>query len=136
MDKKKRQAGDKKPKAGDGKSAKGIRYSERLCPRFQRAVDLVGRRWTALIVQQLLDEPLRFSELLGRIDVVSDRMLSERLKELEEGGLVSRHVATDPPVRVAYALTDRGRALAPVIDALAAWAEQWVVMPSKKKLRG
>jgi DNA-binding HxlR family transcriptional regulator len=111
-------------------------YSSQICPRYQAAVDLLGKRWTGLIVQQLLDGPLRFNELCDRIELVSDRMMSERLKELEAAGVVHRQVAPEPPVRVAYSLTEKGKALAPVVSAIATWAEQWVVVPPQKTRRG
>lgn len=111
-------------------------YSSHICPRFQAAVDLLGKRWTGLIIQQLLERPLRFNELCERVELVSDRMMSERLKELEAAGVVSRQVSPDPPVRVAYALTEKGRALAPVVEAIGRWAEQWVTPAHKPRRRG
>ena len=96
------------------------------CPHYERAVEILGRRWTGLIVRALLARPLRFSELVEHLEVVSDRMLSERLKELEAEGIVTRCVSAQPPVRVDYRLTEKGEALAGVVEAIAAWAEEWV----------
>lgn len=103
-----------------------MRYSEQICVRYQHAVEIIGKRWTGLIIKVLLDGPLRFHELAERLEVVSDRMLSERLKELEQEGVIERRVFPDAPVRVEYRLTEKGRGLGPVIAALQAWSARWV----------
>ena len=103
-----------------------MRYSEQLCIRFQHAMELLGKRWTGLIIKLLMEGPLRFNELAERLEVVSDRMLAERLKELEHAGVVERRVFAEVPVRVEYSLTEKGHALAPVIESIEAWSEQWV----------
>ena len=97
-----------------------------FCPRFHFAVELIGRRWTGAIVRMLLAEPRRFAELAASIPDLSDRMLAERLRELEHEGLVARTVIPDTPVRVEYALTPMGRALEGSIRALGEWAEKWL----------
>jgi DNA-binding HxlR family transcriptional regulator len=100
-----------------------------LCGRFHRASELVGRRWTGAIIFVLLQAPrCRFATLRAAIPDITDRMLSERLQELEHEGIVERTVVPETPVRVEYSLTRKGRALASAIDALAAWAEKWVEM--------
>lgn len=101
-----------------------------LCPRFESAVGLIGKRWTGLIIEVLLQKPQRFSEIAQAIPQVSDRMLAERLKELEAEGILDRHVYPDTPVRVEYALTDKGRDLAPVMQALHNWANAWILTPT------
>ena len=103
-----------------------MRYTEQLCIRFQHAMELLGKRWTGLIIKLLMEGPLRFNELAERLEVVSDRMLAERLKELEHAGVVERQVFAEVPVRVEYSLTEKGHALAPVIESIEAWSEQWV----------
>jgi DNA-binding HxlR family transcriptional regulator len=103
-----------------------VRFSTTLCPRMQAAVDLLGRRWTALIVQQLQEKPRRYSELREALDVMSERMLIQRLKELESAGVLLRNVIDDQPVRVEYQLTEKGRALGRVIGGLQRWAEEWI----------
>ena len=103
-----------------------MRYSEQICVRYQHAVEIIGKRWTGLIIKVLLDGPLRFHELAERLEVVSDRMLSERLKELEQEGVIERRVFPDAPVRVEYRLTEKGRGLGPVIAALQEWSARWV----------
>jgi DNA-binding HxlR family transcriptional regulator len=94
--------------------------------RFQRAVGILAKRWTPLVLFVLRDGPRRFSEIAGEIEFVSDRVLSERLKELEAEGLVDRRVYAEVPARVEYELTSKGRALEPVLGAIAAWAERWI----------
>jgi DNA-binding HxlR family transcriptional regulator len=103
-----------------------MRYSEQLCIKFQQAMELLGKRWTGLIVKLLMERPLRFSELAERLEVVGDRMLSERLKELEHQGVIERRIFAEVPVRVEYSLTEKGRALAPVIESVEAWGDRWV----------
>ena len=109
------------------------RYSHALCPRYQAAVNLIGKRWTGLILHILLDGPARFGVLLERLEVVGDRILSERLKELEVQGIVERRVLPTHPVRVEYELTEKGRALAPVIDAIGEWGEKWISVDDLKE---
>lgn len=96
-----------------------------FCPKFHHAVELVGRRWTGAILRALLSGVTRFSDLTAAIPGLSDRMLSERLKELESEGLVLRHVFPETPVRIAYELTEKGRSLGDVIEAVSVWAERW-----------
>lgn len=101
-------------------------FARALCPRFHRAVELVGARWTGAIIQLLLAGQARFTELRLAIPDISDRMLSERLRELEAEGIIARSVIPEVPVRIEYALTRKGRALRDAIDAIARWAENWV----------
>ncbi|MBB6454623.1 DNA-binding HxlR family transcriptional regulator [Salirhabdus euzebyi] len=96
-----------------------------LCPKFEKAMKLLGKRWTGLIIYQLLFGPQRFSEIESSLPV-SGRLLSERLKELEEEGLVNRHVYAEVPVRVEYSLTDKGRELQPIIKGIENWSDRWV----------
>jgi DNA-binding HxlR family transcriptional regulator len=110
-----------------------------LCARFHRASELIGRRWTGAILFVLLQSArCRFATLRAAVPDITDRMLSERLQELEHEGIVERTVVPETPVRVEYALTRKGRALASAIDALAAWAEKWIEpeSPHVKKARG
>jgi DNA-binding HxlR family transcriptional regulator len=100
-----------------------------FCPRFQAAIELVGRRWTGAIVRSLFNGPQRFNALLGSIPGLSDRLLAGRLKELESQGLLRRQVAPGPPVCVSYELTDAGRELQAALDVLGAWAERWIELP-------
>src|SRR4051812_19634815 len=100
--------------------------SHGLCARFHKAVELIGRRWSGAVIQILLQGPSRYAELRAAIPDITDRMLSERLRELEDQGIVARTVIPDTPVRVEYSLTSKGRELAPALDAIGHWAERWV----------
>jgi DNA-binding HxlR family transcriptional regulator len=99
--------------------------STAFCPYYHHAVELIGRRWTGAILRALLSGVQRFSDVAGAIPGLSDRMLSERLKELEAEGIVHRLVRAEKPVRVEYLLTSKGRALGVVVEAVSAWAETW-----------
>lgn len=96
-----------------------------FCAVYQHTVELIGRRWTGAIVRALLSGVTRFSDLSETVPGLSDRMLAERLKELEAAGIVLRTVIPETPVRVEYSLTAKGRDLDAVIQAVAAWAERW-----------
>lgn len=97
-----------------------------FCPVYHRAIELIGRRWTGAILRALLSGETRFSEVTATVPGLSDRLLSERLKELEAEGIVTRTVIPDTPVRIEYHLTDKGRALGQVMEAIAVWAEEWI----------
>ncbi len=96
------------------------------CPLYHEAVELVGRRWTGAILRVLMDGPLRFSEIAQAIPELSDRLLSERMKELEARGIVERRVISGPPLRVEYALSRMGRELEPALSELQRWAKRWL----------
>ena len=99
-----------------------------MCPHYEAAMDLLARRWTGLILTSLMERPSRFSEISGAVAGISDRMLSQRLAELEEIGLIRRNVdAEKRPVLVEYASTKMADELAPVFTALQNWAEKWMV---------
>ncbi|RKH05868.1 transcriptional regulator [Corallococcus sp. CA053C] len=97
-----------------------------LCGRFLAAADLLGRRWTGVILRILMDGPRRFGELAQGIGTISERVLSERLKDLEAEGIIERHVDPGPPIRSEYRLTQKGQDFWKVIDELGKWAERWV----------
>jgi DNA-binding HxlR family transcriptional regulator len=96
------------------------------CPLYHEAVELVGRRWTGAILRVLMDGPMRFSVIAQSIPELSDRLLSERMKELEARGIVERTVHAGPPVRVEYALSKMGHELEPALAELQAWAKRWL----------
>ncbi len=102
----------------DGQSA--------FCPRYQYAIELIGRRWVGAILRALGNGPARFNELLTAIPGLSDRLLTERLRELEREGIVTRTVAACRPIRVTYELTQCGRSLDHVVTAIGTWSESWV----------
>jgi DNA-binding HxlR family transcriptional regulator len=106
------------------------------CPFYHEAVELIGRRWTGAIVAVLLDHgPLRFSEIAQAVPELSDRLLSERMKELEARGLVARNVEDGPPVRVTYELTPMGHELQPALEELRSWARQWLAADEQLRRR-
>lgn len=102
-----------------------------FCPYYHHAVELVGRRWAGVIVRALLGGATRFGEIRAAVPGLSDRLLSERLKELEAEGIVTRTVVDDAPVRIEYRLTPKGQALVGVVDALSAWADRWLARAAK-----
>jgi DNA-binding HxlR family transcriptional regulator len=99
-----------------------------VCESFQHAAELVARRWVPQIVWVLLDGPRRYSVLRTAIPEISDTVLSERLRELEEAGILTRSVTPSTPVLIEYSLSERGRELAVVMDGLSTWAERWAAV--------
>src|SRR6266576_7314798 len=110
----KRPASSSKQHAGDGES--------KVCSRFHHAVELIGRRWSGAVISVMMGGPQGFNELMGSVPGLSDRLLTERLRELESEGLVRRTVISGPPLRVSYELTEAGKDLQPAIEALGKWA--------------
>ena len=101
------------------------RQSKGVCPDFHAAIELIGKRWTGAIVSALGEGPLRFGELVKAVPGLSDRLLSRRLRELEEEGVVERVVEDGTPVKVSYSLTAKGADLDPALAELRAWARRW-----------
>lgn len=97
----------------------------RLCPHFEAAFALLGKRWTGLIIRSLLDGSKRFSDIQQIIPDLSARMLTERFKELEKEGIITRIVYPETPVRIEYKLTKKGRDLEKSMDEIQKWAEKW-----------
>src|SRR5215213_9543959 len=99
----------------------------RCCPRYHEAIELVGKRWTGAILYVLLHGGrMRFTEIAQAVQDLSDRLLSERMKELEARGIVERHVSDGTPTKVSYELTSKGRELAPAMAELKTWADRWL----------
>jgi DNA-binding HxlR family transcriptional regulator len=94
------------------------------CKTFQTAIDILGSRWNALILNVLQQGPLRFSELGERAKGPGDKVLSARLKELEARGLLVRRVDPGPPVRVSYELTRAGREFGNLAQAIERWGRE------------
>jgi DNA-binding HxlR family transcriptional regulator len=103
-----------------------------FCPYYHRAVELIGRRWTGAILRALLAGATRFSDIAHAVPGLSDRLLSERLKELESEGIVIRTVTAERPPRTEYCLTDKGQALGQVIEAISDWAHDWLETPAEE----
>lgn len=102
-----------------------------FCPRYHKAAEIIGRRWNGAILRVMLHGPVRFKDVITAIPGLSDRMLSERFKELEAEGILTRNVIPETPVRIEYTLAPKGRALGPAVQVLSAWAEEWIETPSK-----
>ncbi len=100
-----------------------------MCPRYEQAIQLLGKRWTGLILDTLMSGPRRFCELTSTVEGLSDRVLSDRLREMESAGIIERVVYPQIPVRVEYRLTEKGQALKPVVDTIHTWAEHWIELP-------
>ncbi len=96
------------------------------CPLYHEAVELVGRRWTGAILAVLMEGALRFSEIAQAVPELSDRLLSERMKELERRGMVERRVISGPPLKVEYSLSQMGRDLGPALSEIERWANRWL----------
>jgi len=109
--------------ATEEKQAAGERAA--CCSLYHQAIELIGKRWTGAILLVLMDGSLHFSEIRALVPDISDRLLSERLKELEAEAIVERRVIDGAPVRVEYSLTDKGTALEPVVRSLKSWAHEW-----------
>ncbi len=103
------------------------------CPFYHEAVELVGRRWTGAILRVLMDGPLRFSEVAQAIPELSDRLLSERMKELEGRGIVKRTVVAGRPPGVRYELSKMGRELEPALSELQQWAKRWLACRASRQ---
>ncbi|MFD1899775.1 winged helix-turn-helix transcriptional regulator [Enterococcus termitis] len=98
-----------------------------LCPKFEKAFAILGKKWNGLIIDVLLENgPQRFGELRQKIPELSDRVLVERLKELEGEGVISKAVRCDESSRLEYFLTDKGKDLQQAMEQIQQWAEKWV----------
>ncbi|MDA3128595.1 winged helix-turn-helix transcriptional regulator [Aliibacillus thermotolerans] len=98
----------------------------KICPKYEAAMHLIGKKWTGLIIRVLLDGPKRFKEIKAQIPEMSDRLLTERMNELEAHAIVRRYVYPEKPVRIEYRLTEKGKELSPVIKAIQTWGEKWM----------
>jgi DNA-binding HxlR family transcriptional regulator len=92
-----------------------------------RAFDLLGKRWTGVLLGTLRGGPVGFRALARAVPGISDSVLSDRMGELTEAGLLARTVAEGPPVSVTYTLTEPGRALLPALEQISRWAERHLI---------
>jgi len=99
---------------------------EKMCPKYESAIELLGKKWTGLIIRVLMGGPKRFKEVKEQIPCMSDRVLTERLKELESLGILIRNVYPEIPVRIEYELTKKGKDLEQVILEIQNWGEKWM----------
>ncbi|ERK30691.1 winged helix-turn-helix transcriptional regulator [Clostridium intestinale] len=96
-----------------------------MCPKFENAFELLGKRWTGLIIRTLMSGQKRFSDIAEAIPNMSARMLTERFKELEKEGIITRKVYPEIPVRIEYELSEKGKELEAAMDEIQRWAEKW-----------
>jgi DNA-binding HxlR family transcriptional regulator len=100
-----------------------------VCARFHTAIELIGAKWSGAVLQALFTGSHRFTDIRAAIPAVSDVMLTRRLRELEDAGLVERRVMPTSPVHVEYRLTQMGRDAGPVLDAVIGWSHKWIPVP-------
>jgi len=98
----------------------------KMCPKYETSIEIIGKKWTGLIIRVLMDGPKRFKEIKEQIPNVSDKMLTDRMRELEQVGLINRKVYPETPVRIEYELTEKGLDLKPVIESIQIWSEKWI----------
>lgn len=106
---------------------------ENMCPKYEVAIEIIGKKWTGLIIRVLLSGPKRFKDIKKQIPDMSDRMLTERMKELESVGIVKRDVYPETPVRIEYALTDKGKSLKEVIGEIQRWSDHWIELDQSRR---
>ena len=100
-----------------------------ICPRFEKAISLLSQRWTALIIYQLMSGSHRFNIIQSSIGI-SGKVLSARLKDLEQQGIIVRDVIPETPVIIEYSLTEKGYSLGPILKEIENWSQSWVEIPS------
>jgi DNA-binding HxlR family transcriptional regulator len=100
-------------------------YSK-MCPKYESAAEILGKKWTGLIIRVLLGGPKRFKDIKEQIPDMSDKMLTDRMKELEAFEILTRTVYPEMPVRIEYELTEKGKNLEEVILSIQSWGENWM----------
>lgn len=100
-------------------------YNKSLCPKFEEAFAIIAKKWNGLLIRVLLDGSKRFSEIRSHIPELSDKVLADKLKDLETQGIIIRTVYPQIPVKVEYTLTAKGRAFKPILDEIQTWASDW-----------
>ncbi|GLV54812.1 HxlR family transcriptional regulator [Dictyobacter sp. S3.2.2.5] len=105
-----------------------------MCTRYQQAANLISKRWTPLILRVLLMGPCHYSEIARMVGHISDRVLSLRLRELEEQEIIKRTVFNEIPVRIEYELTEKGKALSEVVEAIERWGTEWLSRPEEDSI--
>lgn len=96
-----------------------------VCAEFHNTIELIGKRWTGAILAVLIRGPQRFNEILATVPGLSDRLLTERLRELEDKGIVTRKIFVERPIRIEYGLSDAGQDLDHLIKVITAWGLKW-----------
>ena len=107
--------------------SKNISASEKILPPcpVETTLSLIGDKWKVLILRDLMPGTKRFGELKRSIGSVSQKVLTAQLRQMEESGLVNRQVYAEVPPRVEYSLTETGRSLKPILDAMQTWGEDY-----------
>ena len=105
-----------------------------VCPNFVVAMDVIGHRWTALIIAGIGREGAGFAEIGRFVGGIGDTMLAKRLRELENDGLVVREVMDTRPTRVQYHLTERGGELLPILEQIAVWGHRYSAAEGERAL--
>lgn len=100
--------------------------SNQIDEKHERSYHIIGKKWVCFIIHSLMDGPKRFGEIHAYIPDLSKRMLNERMKELENGGIILRNVITERPVRTEYSLTKKGTELGKALRSVESWAEKWL----------
>ncbi|MEU3985369.1 helix-turn-helix domain-containing protein [Streptomyces sp. NPDC026672] len=112
--------------SGEGTAPGAAYVDSRYCPKFHAAVELVGRRWNGAVLLAIIRGADRYKDVLEAVPGLSERLLAQRLKELEQAEIIERQVAPTTPVRITYRLTPRGVELARAIEPLLAWGDRWM----------
>lgn len=99
--------------------------SDQLCPKVEKTLTLLGKKWIGLIVFSLLEKPRKFSEIEQFINGISGRMLTERLKELETEGIIKKEILSTTPIKIEYSLTRKGIDLTETYSKISDWADKW-----------
>jgi DNA-binding HxlR family transcriptional regulator len=107
-----------------------------VCVRFHAAIELIGTRWTGAVLRALFTGQHRYAQIKAAIPGVSDTMLAQRLRALQEQELVERRVLSTTPVQVEYHLTQRGLELEPVLESIITWAHKWIPLPEADPAAG
>ncbi|WP_405147963.1 helix-turn-helix transcriptional regulator [Sphaerisporangium sp. NBC_01403] len=103
-----------------------------VCVRFHAAIELIGSRWSGAILRAMFTGQGRYAQIRAAVPGLSDTMLAQRLRTLESEGLIERRVIPASPVQVEYVLTEKGRDLAPVLEAVIAWSHKWIPLPGEE----
>lgn len=101
-------------------------FDKEACPIFS-SVDVIGGTWKPVIIWVLLDGSMRFGEIHQSIHGIALKVLSRNLKELEQDGIVSRKAYPEVPPRVEYSLTEKGKSLSTIMNALADWSREYII---------
>ncbi|MBM7601087.1 DNA-binding HxlR family transcriptional regulator [Virgibacillus halotolerans] len=96
-----------------------------ICPKFEKAISLLSQKWTTLVIYQLLLGTQHFSEIRSAIGI-SGKVLSDRLKDLENQQIVKREVIPETPVIIEYSLTEKGKSMEPIIRDIEKWSQFWI----------